>query len=319
MFSSNAFSFFLVLAVAFNPVTAAKEATLKLSYHPELRGASPTPVESLAAADSRTLEVDYPVGFPDAKGAWVGDWTGADQAGLAVHAGAAVVFTPPVTTISSGDVCGYAAITGLKDIDYVLGDGAIFVNGCNPADISLNGASLVDLLRDALAIQQATSPLGALALVSGELGGQTILPGAYKTDSAFSVAAGTVVTLQGNAESKFLFLSGAAVVTGAGTTFNLVPDDEDEEAGRPQAQNILFVSADATTTGAGSLLEGSILSRAAITLGAASEVTGGIFAMAAIGIGAGCAINKAEVVSPVYTLLNSAVPVGPGQPQPTGV
>jgi hypothetical protein len=111
MFSNNAFSFFLVLAaaVAFNPVTAAKEA--------KLRGGSLTPVESLADADSRMLGVEYPVGFPDATGTWVGDWTGADQAGLAVHAGAALVFTATATTISSGDVCGFAAVTGLKDID----------------------------------------------------------------------------------------------------------------------------------------------------------------------------------------------------------
>jgi hypothetical protein len=268
MLSYKAFSFFLVFAAAFNPATAAKEATLKLSTHPELRGGSPTPAESLANAnaDSRMLEVVYPVGFPDANGAWLGDWTGAAQAGLAVHAGAAVVFTEPATTISSGDVCAYAAITGFKDREYVLSDGAIFVNGCNPAAPSLNGTSLVDLLRDALAIQQATCPLGALALVDGELGSRTFLPGAYKSDSAFSVAAGTIVTLKGNAESKFLFLlSGAAVVTGAGTIFNLVPDDKDEEAGRPQAKNILFVSADAATTGAGSLFEGSILSGGAIT------------------------------------------------------
>jgi hypothetical protein len=297
-------------------VTAAKEA--------KLRGGSLTPVESLADADSRMLGVEYPVGFPDATGTWVGDFTGANQAGLAVHAGAALVFTATATTISSGDVCGYAAVTGLKDIDYVFGDGAIFVNGCDPAAASLNGASLVDLVKDALAIRQATSPIGALTLVNGELGGLTFLPGAYKTDSAFSVAAGQIVTLQGNAESKFLFLSGGAMGTGAGTTFNLVPDDDDEEAGRPQAKNILFVTTGATSTGAGSVLEGSILSGAAITMGAASEVTGGIFAKAAITVGDGCTINKAEVVdaaidSPVYTMINSAVPVAPGQPQPTVV
>jgi hypothetical protein len=295
-------------------VTAAKEA--------KLRGGSLTPVESLADADSRMLGVEYPVGFPDATGTWVGDWTGADQAGLAVHAGAALVFTATATTISSGCVCGYAAVTGLKDIDYVLGDGAIFVNGCDPAAASLNGASLADLVKYALAIRQATSPIGALTLVNGELGGLTFLHGAYKTDSAFSVAAGQVVTLQGNAESKFLFLSGGAMGTGAGTKFNLVPENGGEEG--PQAKNILFATTGATSTGAGSVLEGSILSGAAITMGAASEVTGGIFAKAAITVGAGCTINKAEVVdaaidSPVYTMINSAVPVAPGQPQPTVV
>jgi hypothetical protein len=77
----------------------------------------------------------------------------------------------------------------------------------------------------ALAIQEA------LALVSGELGGRTILSGAYRTDSSITVAAGTVVTLQGNADSKFLFLSGASIATGADTIFHLVS----ESAGRTAA------------------------------------------------------------------------------------
>jgi hypothetical protein len=154
-----------------------------------------------------------------------------------------------------------------------------------------------------LTIQQATNPLGALPLVHGELGGFTILPGAYKTASAFSIASGQVVTLQGNTESKFLFLAGGATTTGAGTTFNLVADDEEEDAGIPQAKNI---------------------SRAVITLGAASEVPSGIFSIASVTVGGGGAINTAEVVhavidSSVYTMLNSSVPTGPGQPQPTGI
>jgi predicted acyltransferase (DUF342 family) len=315
MFSNNAFCFFLVLAAAYNVVKAVKEAKFKISNHPELRGGSPTPAESLADADSRMLGVEYPVGFLDVKGTWVGDWAGADQTRLSVQAGDALVFTGAATTISSGDVCGYAAITGLKDRDYFLGHGASFINGCNPDASSINGESMADLLIDALAIQQDTSPLGALALDSDELGGRTILPGVYKTDSSITVAAGTIVTLYGNDESKFLFLSGGAVVTGADTTFNLVPDGEGN--GPPQAENILFVSAGATHTGASSVLEGSILSGAAITLGAGSEVAGVVFAKEAITVGSGCAINKAQVQSPLYTMLNSERHFGTVQPQPT--
>jgi hypothetical protein len=186
-FSNNAFLFFLVLAAADNAVTAVKEAKIKLSDHPELRGGSTTPVESLANAASRMLGVIYPAGFPDLKGTWVGEWTPDAQAGLAVQAREALTFPDHATTISSGDVCGYAAITGFKDIYYSLEDGAIFVNGCDPADASLNGESLDDLLGRALAIQQDNGSLEAVALVSGELGGRTVLHGAYKTDGAITV------------------------------------------------------------------------------------------------------------------------------------
>jgi hypothetical protein len=83
-FSNNAFLFFLVLAAADNAVTAAKEAKIKLSDHPELRGGSTTPVQSLANSDNRMLGVIYPAGFPDLKGTWEGEWTPDAQAGLAV-------------------------------------------------------------------------------------------------------------------------------------------------------------------------------------------------------------------------------------------
>jgi hypothetical protein len=319
-FSNNAFLFFLVLAAADNAVTAVKEAKIKLSDHPELRGGSTTPVESLTNADSRMLGVIYPAGLTDVKGTWVGEWTPDAQAGLAVQAGSALTFTAPAATISSGDVCGYAAIAGFKDIYYSLEDGAFFVNGCDPAAASLNGESLDDLLGHELAIQQDTVSLEALVLVSGELGGRTVLPGAYKTDGSITVDAGTVVTLRGNTDSKFLFLSVATIVTGADTIFKLVP--EDEQNGPPQAKNILLVSAGATNTGANSVLQGSILSGAAITLNAVSEVSGGVFAKAAISGGARCTLNKAKVLnvrSQLNTLLaSSSVPVGGlKQPLPT--
>jgi hypothetical protein len=310
MLSNNAFRFFLVLAAAYNAVKAAKEDNLKLSDHPELRGGSPA-----ADADSRMLGVEYPVGFLDVKGTWVGDWTEADQTRLAIQAGSALVFTGAGTTISSGDVCGYTAITGLKNRDYLLGHGASFIDGCNPDAPSINGKSMADLLIDASAIQQGTSPIGALVLESDELGGHTILPGVYKTDASITVAAGAIVTLYGNEESKFLFLTRGAVVTGADSTLNLVPDGEGK--GPPLAKNILFVSAGATTTGARSALQGSILSGAAITIGTGSEVTGVMFAKAAITVGPGCAINKAQVQSPLYNMLNSERKLVTVQSQPT--
>jgi hypothetical protein len=328
MFSNNAFSFFVVLAAAFNPVTAAKETKLKLSDHPELRGGSPAPVESLADADSRMLWVDYPVANPDAKGTWVGDWTGADQAGLAVQAGAALVFTAPATTISSGDVCAYSAITGLKYTDYVLGGGAIFINGCNPgaAIVGFEGYNLDGLLEHALEISQAISPNeAALQLVSGAMGGMTFLHGAYKATS-LTVASGSIVTLKGNADAKFLFLSDTTMVTNAGTLFVLEKDDEGN--GPPQAKNILFVSGQAAITGAGSVLEGSILSGAAITLGAASKVSGAVFAKLAIGVGAASQINTKSVTTdvtsdlPVHTIhnvLHSGLPAGLAQPVTTTI
>jgi hypothetical protein len=143
-------------------------------------------------------------------------------------------------------------------------------------------------------------------LVSGELGGRTIFPaGACKTGGSITVAAGNVVTLRGNANSKFLFLSGAAIVTGAGTTFNLVSDSVGTNGSLPLAENVFFVSAGATATGVNSVLQGSILSGAAIALGAASVVTGGISTKAAITLGA-----ASRVTGDIFA--EAAITVGAG-------
>jgi hypothetical protein len=321
MFSSNTVRFVLVLAAACNAVTVAKETKVELS---KLRGSSPTaPVESLADADSRKLAV--------VDGHWVIDeWADTDQAKLAVQAGAGLVFQNPGTEIIAGNVCGYEAITGLDGVDYFLGSQVgydpdttpagreAFVGGCNPT--SAVDGSISKLLTKAHAIYLSTVFPNAMPLDSGEMGGKTYQPGTYKIGTPLTVAANSVVTLTGNADSKFLFLAGAAMSTGAGTSFVL--------EGGVLPKNILFYTAAAATTGAGSELEGSILAAAAITLGASTTetsttVTGGIFAGAAISVGEACAINTAEIIrpstteSPILSILNAPPAAAAEQPYPT--
>jgi cytoskeletal protein CcmA (bactofilin family) len=248
--------------------------------------------------------------------------TGDISAKAAITLGAASTVT--------GDIFAKAAIT--------VGAGSSYKSVLNEEQLQ---SSLISMHNSGVlaAEQQPLStpdPLtmvieAALVLVSGELGGRTILPGAYKTDGSITIAAGTVVTLRGNADSKFLFLSGASIVTGADTTFNLVSDSVGTNGNLPLAENIFFVSAGATTMGANSELQGSILSGAAITLGAASVVTGGLFAKAAITLGAASVVNgdifaKAAITvgagSSYKSVLNEA-PVQPSvntadqQPLPT--
>jgi hypothetical protein len=121
-------------------------------------------------------------------------------------------------------------------------------------------------------------------------------------------------------------------VTGAGTTFILISDSVRTNAtSLPLAEKIFFVSTGATTMGANSVLQGSILSgaaitlgaasvvtgdisaKAAITLGAASRVTGDIFAKAAIHVGAGSSYKSVLNEAPVQPSVNTAE----HQPLPT--
>jgi hypothetical protein len=244
------------------------------------------------------------------------------------------VFAKAVINVGAGCVLNKAKVLNVQSqLNTLLTRSSVPVGGL------MHPLLTTDPFTDALVIQEA------FALNVGELGGRTVSPGAYKTDSSITVAAGTVVTLRGNNQSKCLFISGASVVIGADTRFNLVWD-EVLGTGPPQVNNILFVSAGATTMGAnsklqgsilsgaaitlaavsevtrdieakaaitigvGSVLGGSILSEAAITLGAATRVTGGIFAKAAITIGAGCSYNvldEAPAHSSVTMMLDACL------------
>jgi hypothetical protein len=183
---------------------------------------------------------------------------GSIRSGAAITLGAASVVT--------GGISAKAAIT-LGAASRVTGDifakSAITVGAGSSYNSVLNELQLQSSLiamhnSGVLAAEQqplpTTDPLtlaieAALALVSGELGGRTILPGAYKTDVSITVSAGTVVTLRGNVDSKFLFLSGASIVTRADTTFNRVSDSVGTNSSLPLVDNIFFVSVGATATG----------------------------------------------------------------------
>jgi hypothetical protein len=88
---------------------------------------------------------------------------------------------------------------------------------------------------------------------------------------------------QNQQDPVFIFQATNTLATAASTKFILVNG--------AKAENILWAVGAAATTGASSVLEGSILAGAAITLGAGAEVRGCVLAVAAAGFGAGSSVN----------------------------
>jgi hypothetical protein len=212
-----------------------------------------------------------------------------NQDTLAVLSGTALVFTHPATDIVSGNVCAQISLTGLPstetaNLDYDVKVGDAFLGGCGPSPY------LVDFLSAAMA--KKAKP------IIGEMGGKTFLAGTYFS-SALTVAANTVVTLDGGPSDFFLFQSGSYLTTGANTNIVLT--------GGVTAKNVLFATTAAATTGAAGSLGGSILAGAAITLGANSDVSGYILANAAITVAAGSFINSASLLtSPIAEAIEKA-------------
>jgi hypothetical protein len=124
------------------------------------------------------------------------------------------VFVKAVINVGAGCALNKAKVINVQSqLNTLFASSSVPVGGLKQPLLT------TDPITDTLAIQEA------FALNVGELGGRTVSPGAYKTDSSITVASGTVVTLRGNNQSKFLFISGASVVIGADTRFNLVWDE----------------------------------------------------------------------------------------------
>ena len=130
-----------------------------------------------------------------------------------------------------------------------------------------------------LALADATTAFTALnqrpataPLTSSDLGGQTLLPGVYRSGAAFAVSGALIFDAQGDPEAVFVVQTSGALNTTAATTMSLVNG--------AQASNIYWVIGGATTLGAASAFTGTILSAAAITVGAGSHINGRAISLA---------------------------------------
>ena len=135
------------------------------------------------------------------------------------------------------------------------------------------------------AIADLNSAITTLSRVSGtpisaDLGGKTYEPGSYTSLSgtAFTMTSSVVLDGRGDCNSKFYFVTPAAMNTTAGISITLI--------NQAKASNVYWVSGAAITIGASSNLVGNFLSAAAITVGASTSIDGRFLAIAALTVGA---------------------------------
>jgi hypothetical protein len=180
---------------------------------------------------------------------------------FAVHAQTTVTFDGVCTTIHGGDV-------GLSPGTSITG-GPKFEDGREVKDDSADFATRV-LHAHAAAMQVLSKPMDI------EIGGNTITTITYHSDSKINFAFGPPVTLdgEGNYDSMFIFQAGTTLVTAADIYFILING--------AKAENIIWALGTATTLGARSVVEGSILAGTAITFGTKSELHGCALAQSSV-------------------------------------
>jgi hypothetical protein len=110
--------------------------------------------------------------------------------------------------------------------------------------------------------------------VAGDLGGQTLAPGVYKSTSTLAISSGDLtLDAQGDANAVFIFQMGSTLTTTVDRKVIL--------SGGARAANVFWLVGSSATLGTGSVFKGNILAMASITAAAGAEVEGRLLARTA--------------------------------------
>lgn len=108
-------------------------------------------------------------------------------------------------------------------------------------------------------------------IVAGNIGGQTLAPGIYKSTSTLAVSSGELtLDAGGNADAVFIFQ--------IASTLDLTPGRQIILAGGAQARNIFWQVGSSATLDTTSIFKGSILALTSITVNTGANVEGRLLA-----------------------------------------
>jgi len=168
------------------------------------------------------------------------------------------------------------SITGFFSVDG--GPGLIVNGGFYAADDAAPIPAMLlqaknDLTAAYLAAEGAISP--APATVSGDIGGQTLPPGIYKSTSTLSIQSGNL-TLdgQGNPNAEWIFQIQSDLTTVGGAPFPSPAGGNVILIGGAQAKNVTWQVGSSATVGDYTSFKGNILALTTITMNAFSQAEG---------------------------------------------
>ena len=238
-----------------------------------------TPASALAA--STTFTATITTGAKDLAGnALASDFVWTFTTGLTagqapVNLGAAANFavlaeatvTSAGPTILNGDL-------GLSPGISVTGFPPGVVNGT----IQIDNAPAVAGIASLMTAYSAPVPAGTA--VSGDLGGQILLPGVYTAASSLAIMSGDLtLDAQGDTNAVWIFQIGSTLITTA-TVGNVML------ANGAQASNVFWLVGSSATIGTGTTFQGTILANTSITVTTGAMLNGRALAGAVVPSGA---------------------------------
>lgn len=167
--------------------------------------------------------------------------------------------------VAAGDHATSAQVTGnVYAFDYAAPTPANVTTASNDMTIAYDDAA-GRLLPD------------VLNLATGNLGGQTLLPGLYRWTSAVNLPFGTDVTLNGGADDVWILQITGTLTTGASTHVYLT--------GGALPKNVFWqVAGSSVTLGASSLFQGVVLAKTAVNVGNRAVVNSTLLAQTAVNL-----------------------------------
>jgi uncharacterized protein (TIGR03437 family) len=209
----------------------------------------------------------------------------------------AVLAGTTVTVTGGGTITGNVGV--YPGTAYVPGNSAVTVNGTIYAGGPVAQQAEADLTT---AFNDAAGRSVAPITVAGNIGGQTLAPGLYKSTSSLAISSGNLtLDAQGNANAVWIFQIGSTLTTTSGRQVIL--------AGGANPANIFWQVGSSATIGTTSVFQGNILAGISISLLTGSTISGRALAIGgATTIDTGGGSSTTVPVAPTAPTVTSTVP-----------
>jgi hypothetical protein len=178
---------------------------------------------------------------------------------FAVLAGSTVTSTGPTSVTGDLGVSPGTAVTGFPPGNLI---------GAQHAGDPTAGQGIADLTT---AYNDAAGQTLCAVAKAGNLGGQTLAPGLYKSTSSLEVTSGDLtLDAQGDQDAIFLFQMASTLTTTSGRQVIL--------SGGAKAANVFWQVGSSATLGTTSAFQGTIMADQAISVGTGATLTGRLLA-----------------------------------------